>query len=251
VIVNRVHPTITRSANRQPAPGADDAPADRLRNVRLRDDLEAPCFHWRMVVPLPVSLSFDDPLSPGYAARMLIGYCRVSTDDQKLDLQLDALRAAGCERTFRDKQGGAKADRPGLAAALKALGPGDTLVVWRLDRLGRSLPHLIDVIAELKARGVGFRSVTESIDTTTATGELVFHIFGALASFERRLIQERTRAGLSAAKARGRMGGRKRVLQGAKLEQARRLMATGSSATEVATALGVGRATLYRALSAA
>jgi len=132
-----------------------------------------------------------------------IGYARVSTTDQDLALQLDALAKAGCARIFEDKASGAKADRPGLAAALGFVREGDTLTVWKLDRLGRSLPHLIETVNALEARGVSFCSVTESIDTTTPGGRLVFHIFGALGQFERDLIRERTRAGLDAAAARG------------------------------------------------
>ena len=141
----------------------------------------------------------------------LIGYARVSTMDQDLSLQLEALRHAGCRDAwiFRDTTSGARTARPGLEACLQALEPGDTLVVWRLDRLGRSMPHLVTVIEELLGREVGFRALCDgAIDTTTASGELIFHIFSALAQFERRLIQERTRAGLAAARARGRKGGR-------------------------------------------
>ena len=141
----------------------------------------------------------------------LIGYARVSTADQDLGLQLEALRHAGCHDAwiFRDTTSGARTARPGLEACLRALGPGDTLVVWRLDRLGRSMTHLVTVIEELLGRQVGFRALCDgTIDTTTASGELIFHLFSALAQFERRLIQERTRAGLAAARARGRQGGR-------------------------------------------
>jgi DNA invertase Pin-like site-specific DNA recombinase len=142
----------------------------------------------------------------------LIGNARVSTTDQDLSLQLDALQRAGChpDQIFCDTASGARTTRPGLEACVQALAPGDTLVVWRLDRLGRSMPHLVTMIAALLERQVGFRSLCDgAIDTTTASGELVFHIFSALAQFERRLIQERTRAGLAAARARGKKGGRK------------------------------------------
>jgi DNA invertase Pin-like site-specific DNA recombinase len=136
----------------------------------------------------------------------LIGYARVSTAEQDTALQTDALRKAGCERVFEDTISGAKADRPGLAAALAYLRDGDVLAVWRLDRLGRSLPHLIETIGALEARGIGFRSLMEAIDTTTSGGRLIFHVFGALGQFERDLIRERTKAGLTAAAARGRKG---------------------------------------------
>jgi DNA invertase Pin-like site-specific DNA recombinase len=143
---------------------------------------------------------------------MLIGYARISTGDQTLDLQRDALAVAGCGRVFEDVASGAKASRPGLEEALSYLRAGDTLVVWRLDRLGRSLPHLIETIAALAERGIGFWSLTEQIDTTTSGGKLIFHVFGALAEFERDLIRERTQAGLAAARARGRKGGRPKKL---------------------------------------
>ena len=141
-----------------------------------------------------------------------IGYARVSTGDQDVALQLDALNKAGCETIFRDQASGAKTERPGLAKALAHVRKGDILVVWKLDRLGRSLPHLIETVTELEQRKVGLRSLTESIDTTTPGGRLIFHVFGALGQFERDLIRERTRAGLSAAAARGRKGGRKPVV---------------------------------------
>jgi DNA invertase Pin-like site-specific DNA recombinase len=143
---------------------------------------------------------------------MLIGYARVSTNEQNLDLQRDALLKAGvaAKNIYTDKVTGVKAERPGLAAALSHLRAGDTLIVWRLDRLGRSLKHLIETVTELKNQGVAFKSLTENIDTSTATGTLVFQIFGALAEFERNLITERTIAGLDAARARGRTGGRPR-----------------------------------------
>src|ERR671939_1153496 len=143
---------------------------------------------------------------------MLIGYARVSTDDQNLDLQRDALQKAGCEQIYTDAVSGTKDQRPGLEDALSHLREGDTLVVWRLDRLGRSLRHLIDTVTSLAAEGVGFKSLTEAIDTTTTGGKLVFHIFGALAEFEREIIRERTRAGLAAARARGKNGGRPKSL---------------------------------------
>jgi DNA invertase Pin-like site-specific DNA recombinase len=139
---------------------------------------------------------------------MLIGYARISTHEQNLDLQEDALKAAGCKKVYTDKTGGAKSERPGLEKALADARPGDTLVVWKLDRLGRSLKHLIETVTDLSHRGVGFKSLQENIDTTTSGGKLVFHVFGALAEFERDIIRERTLAGLAAARARGRKGGR-------------------------------------------
>src|SRR5438552_7799221 len=139
---------------------------------------------------------------------MLIGYARVSTQEQTLDLQKDALEKIGCSKIFTDVISGAKAERKGLEEAQNFLREGDTLVVWRLDRLGRSLKHLIETITELNNRKIGFKSIQENIDTTTSGGKLVFHIFGALAEFEREIIRERTQAGLTAARARGRLGGR-------------------------------------------
>jgi DNA invertase Pin-like site-specific DNA recombinase len=181
---------------------------------------------------------------------MEIGYARVSTGEQTLNLQRDALRQAGCGRLFEETASGATADRPVLAEALAYLRPGDVLVVWRLDRLGRSLQHLITVVADLAQRGIGFKSLTEQIDTTTSGGKLVFHVFGALAEFERELIRERTHAGLAAARARGRIGGRpKKLAEPQQRAVARALYASGQS--DVATicrTLGISRATLYRAL---
>lgn len=177
---------------------------------------------------------------------MLIGYARISTDDQNLALQDDALAAAGCEKVFRDRASGAKAERPGLGAALESLRAGDTLVVWRLDRLGRSLKDLIARAEEFEARGVGLRSLQEAIDTTSSGGRLVFHIFGALAEFERRLVQERTRAGLDAARARGRKGGRPKQLDAAKRRHAVELYRSKRyTVNEVCRLMGVSRQTLY------
>ena len=179
-----------------------------------------------------------------------IGYARVSTGDQEVVLQLDALQKAGCETIFRDQASGAKTDRPGLTEALAHVRKGDILVVWKLDRLGRSLPHLIETVAELERRKVGLRSLTESIDTTTPGGRLIFHVFGALGQFERDLIRERTRAGLSAAAARGRKGGRKRVVTEDKLERAKALMSQGLNVREAAARLKIGKSALYEALAA-
>ena len=187
----------------------------------------------------------------GYARTgMDVGYARVSTGEQTLDLQLDALAKAGCGKVFTETASGAKADRPVLEETLEYLRPGDTLVVWRLDRLGRSLKHLIEVTTQLAERGIGFRSLTEQIDTTTPGGKLVFHVFGALAEFERELIRERTQAGLAAARARGRKGGRpkaKGLDDPKKLALAQRLY--DDPKNDIATicqALGVSRSTLYR-----
>jgi DNA invertase Pin-like site-specific DNA recombinase len=181
----------------------------------------------------------------------LIGYARVSTSDQDPALQIDALSEAGCVRIFEERASGALDARPELARLLDHLREGDTVVVWRLDRLGRSLRHLIDVVSELDARKVGFRSLGEGIDTGTAGGKLVFHLFGALAEFERELIRERTKAGLAAARARGRKGGRPRKMTPEKLEVARRMYDSGKhSVSAIAATVGVSRATLHRALRA-
>ena len=179
---------------------------------------------------------------------MLVGYARTSTVEQNLDLQVEALEGVGCGRVFTDQVSGVREERPGLSRAFDVLREGDVLVVWRLDRLGRSLKHLIEVVGELEERGVGFRSLSESVDTTTSGGRLVFHVFGALAEFERGLIRERTVAGLRSARARGRLGGRPRKLSEDDLGFARELLDGGRSVGEVAKLLGVGRATLYRYL---
>lgn len=185
---------------------------------------------------------------------MKVGYARISTEDQTLNLQLDALKGAGCERTFTDTVSGAKTDRPGLTEALDFVRPGDTLVVWKLDRLGRSLKNLIKVIGDLDERGVAFASLTELIDTSTSGGKLIFHVFGALAEFERDLIRERTQAGLAAARARGRNGGRPRVAalnSDKKVEIARSLYADKeNSIADICQTLRVSRATLYRYVAA-
>jgi DNA invertase Pin-like site-specific DNA recombinase len=177
---------------------------------------------------------------------MLIGYARVSTDDQSLALQRDALAAAGCERVFEDRASGARAERPGLRRALDHLRAGDTLVVWRLDRLGRSLKDLIARADQLRERGVGLRSLTEAIDTSSSGGELVFHMFGALAQFERALIRERTRAGLEAARARGRLGGRRKALDARQRAHAVDLYRSKKhTVKEICQIVGVSRQTLY------
>jgi DNA invertase Pin-like site-specific DNA recombinase len=183
---------------------------------------------------------------------MLIGYARVSTTDQTLSLQRDALTAAGCRDIFTDTMSGSTDHRPGLEQARSHLRTGDTLVVWRLDRLGRSLKHLIETVQDLERQGVGFKSLTEQIDTTTPGGTLIFHVFGALAEFERALIVERTKAGLAAARARGRTGGRPRgtIRQDVKkLALAQQLASEGKrSVTEICHTLGIARTTFYRYL---
>jgi DNA invertase Pin-like site-specific DNA recombinase len=180
-----------------------------------------------------------------------IGYARVSTSDQDLSLQINDLKAAGCEPIFTDKVSGTKSERPGLDDCLKTLRKGDTLIVWRLDRLGRSMQHLVTVVTDLKAKGIGFRSLRDgAIDTTTASGELVFNIFAALAQFEAELIRERTRAGLAAARARGRNGGRKPVAgSDPKVKMAKRMHEDRSlSPSEICASLKISRATYYRYL---
>lgn len=180
---------------------------------------------------------------------MLIGYARVSTHDQNLDLQLDALLKAGCDpkHLYTDTTSGAKTERKGLEDALSHLRPGDTLVVWRLDRLGRTLKQLIELVNGFNANGIGFRSLQENIDTTTSGGKLVFHIFGALAEFEREVIRERTNAGLKAARARGRLGGRPKALDAKKTALAKSLYESREhSIQDMCEMLGVSRATLYK-----
>lgn len=181
---------------------------------------------------------------------MKVGYARVSSDDQNLALQLDALRAAGCDTIHEDRGiSGAAERRPGLDGALAQLEAGDVLVTWRLDRLGRSLPHLISVVAGLADRGCGFHSLTENIDTTSSGGRLVFHIMGALAEFERSLIVERTRAGVAAARKRGQHLGRRKALRPDQVETARQAIAAGQHSTaSMARVLGVSKSTLWRAL---
>ena len=184
----------------------------------------------------------------------LVGYARVSTQEQNLDLQIEALKRAGCapDDIHADKASGAKTNRPALEACLERLETGDTLLVWRLDRLGRSMSHLVGLVQELRERGVGFKSVCDgSIDTTTASGELIFNIFSSLAQFERRLIQERTRAGLAAARARGKKGGRKpirpddpRVITAKEMHKNKAI-----SVAKICQTLNISRATLYRYIS--
>jgi DNA invertase Pin-like site-specific DNA recombinase len=183
---------------------------------------------------------------------MLIGYARVSTDDQNLDLQRDALQAVGCERVFEDMVSGARADRSGLATLMSMLRAGDTVVIWRLDRLGRSLKNLIELVERLEAAKVGLRSLQENIDTTSSGGKLVFHLFGALAEFERNLIRERTQAGLVAARARGRMGGRPKRLDPVKLALAVKLhRERNHTVEEICKMMGISKSTLYNYLDKA
>ena len=178
---------------------------------------------------------------------MLVGYARVSTQDQNLDLQQDALTSAGCEKIFIDHVSGAQAERVGLDPALEYMRPGDTLVVWKLDRLGRSLRHLVETIQLMVSKDIGFKSLQENIDTTTSGGKLVFHLFAALAEFERDIIRDRTHAGLAAARARGRKGGRLTVMNEQIKQAADLLRADRSrSITDICKTLGISRATFYR-----
>jgi DNA invertase Pin-like site-specific DNA recombinase len=178
---------------------------------------------------------------------MLIGYARVSTQDQTLNLQKDALEKIGCSKIFTDTASGASTERKGLEEAIEFLREGDMLVVWRLDRLGRSLKHLIETITSLSNRNIGFKSITESIDTTTSGGKLIFHIFGALAEFERDIIRERTQAGLVAARARGRLGGRPKILNQKKVAMAQALCNDKSNSIgEICKTLNISRSTFYR-----
>ena len=181
---------------------------------------------------------------------MLIGYARVSTPEQDLTPQLEALHSAGCERIFSDKASGAKADRAGLADALSYARTGDILVVWKLDRLGRTMKGLIDLSADLAARGIGLRSITDGIDTAGTAGKLVFHIIAAMAEMERDLVRERTTAALIVARREGRVGGRKTVMTPKRIEAARKLLSSGMTAREIAPTIGVSIATLYRHLPA-
>ena len=180
---------------------------------------------------------------------MLVGYARVSTQDQDLALQLDALSQVGCEKVFTEKASGAQRERPQLAEALDYMRAGDTLVIWKLDRLARSLKQLIETVEALSARDIGLRSLTEAIDTTTPGGRLIFHIFGALAEFERGVIRERTRAGLDAARARGRVGGRPPALSVDDIAAAKALLRDPAiTVQQAAKRLGVAPSTLYRHL---
>jgi DNA invertase Pin-like site-specific DNA recombinase len=200
------------------------------------------------------TLKVETLLMKDQNSERIIGYARVSTDDQNLDLQINALIKAGCKKKdiFMDKVSGAKSERPGLESCLNRLKENETLLVWRLDRLGRSMPHLISVIESLKEKGIGFRSICDgAIDTTTASGELIFNIFSSLAQFERRLIQERTKAGLSAARSRGKIGGRKaikaenpKVITAKKMHQDKSL-----GIDDICQTLKISRTTFYRYLN--
>lgn len=181
---------------------------------------------------------------------MKVGYARVSTREQDAAMQAEALTSAGCEKIYEETASGAQRDRPELITALGYLRKGDVLVVWKLDRLARSIKQLIETIEDLETRGIGFISLTEAIDTTTPGGRLVFHVFAALAEFERELIRERTNAGLKSAKARGVKLGRPKALEGEALGVAKALLKSGDmTAAQVATHVGVSRSTLYRALA--
>ena len=177
---------------------------------------------------------------------MLIGYARVSTHDQNLDLQIEALTKAGCQKIFNDKTSGSRAERPGLSKALEILRDGDTLVVWKLDRLGRSVKNLVDLVGNLAKQNIHFKSMTDSIDTGTPSGRFFFHVMASLAEMERELTIERTRAGLELARHLGRKGGRKRQMTDSKIEAAKKLLASGTPPKDVAKNLGVSVPTLYR-----
>jgi DNA invertase Pin-like site-specific DNA recombinase len=177
---------------------------------------------------------------------MLIGYARVSKEDQNLELQIQALADAGCNKIFSDKKSGAQKVRKGLEDALSHLRPGDTLIVWKLDRLGRTVKQLVDLVSKLESDGVNFKSLTNGIDTTNSAGRFFFHIMASLAQMERELISERTKAGLEAGKRLGRLGGRRRLMTDGKIRSAKKLLKTGMPPREVAEDLGVSLATLYR-----
>lgn len=192
---------------------------------------------------LPAS---DAATATASATGMKIGYARVSTRDQNLDLQIAALEAIGCERIYKEAMSGTKRNRPELNRALEHLRAGDTLVVYKLDRLGRSVKDLVELVGELETRGVHFQSTTDAIDTSTPAGRFFFHVMASLAQMEHELLRERTQAGLQAARAQDRLGGRKRAMTESKLESARKLLAAGASARDVAADLGVSVPTLYR-----
>jgi DNA invertase Pin-like site-specific DNA recombinase len=177
---------------------------------------------------------------------MLVGYARVSTVDQNLDLQLSALKEVGCEKLYQDQISGTKTNRPGLDMALEVLRKNDTLVVWKLDRLGRTVKGLIDLVNQLHQKEIHFKSITDNVDTSTPAGRFFFHVMASLAQMERELMAERTKAGLAAAKAKGRVGGRKRKMTQSKIESAKQLLANGTLPKDVAQNLGISIPTLYR-----
>ncbi|HGU7323928.1 TPA: recombinase family protein [Legionella pneumophila] len=177
---------------------------------------------------------------------MLVGYARVSTVDQNLDLQISALNEVGCEKIYQDQLSGTRVSRPGLEMALEVLRKNDTLVVWKLDRLGRTVKGLIDLVNQLHQKGIHFKSVTDNVDTSTPAGRFFFHVMASLAQMERELMAERTKAGLAAAKAKGRVGGRKRKMTQSKIESAKQLLANGTLPKDVAQNLGISVPTLYR-----
>jgi len=177
---------------------------------------------------------------------MLVGYARVSTVDQNLDLQLSALKEVGCEKLYQDQISGTKTSRPGLDMALEVLRKNDTLVVWKLDRLGRTVKGLIDLVNQLHQKEIHFKSITDNVDTSTPAGRFFFHVMASLAQMERELMAERTKAGLAAAKAKGRVGGRKRKMTQSKIESAKQLLANGTLPKDVAQNLGISIPTLYR-----
>lgn len=181
---------------------------------------------------------------------MQVGYARVSTKDQNLDLQREALEQGGCKKIYEDKISGTKASRQGLDLALEVLREGDSLVVWKLDRLGRNVKDLVTLVGELEKRGIHFKSLTDNIDTSSTAGRFFFHVMASLAQMERELLVERTQAGLQAARKRGRVGGRKRTMTDSKLESAKRLLTDGVPPKDVAADLGVSVPTLYRWLPA-
>lgn len=177
---------------------------------------------------------------------MLIGYARVSTQDQNLALQCEALEKAGCQKIYKDRLSGTKNSRPGLQLALEVLRKGDTLVVWKLDRLGRTVKGLVELVNELHSKDINFKSITDNMDTLTTSGRFLFHIMASLAQMERELIAERTKAGLEAARAQGRVGGRKRKMTASKIESAKKLLKSGVLPKDIARNLGISIPTLYR-----
>ena len=258
----RVLSIVQLAAAQRPCRVASVARPQNLRVVDGRPSPPAtPCFRLKRRPPIAyTNQSARTSVSDEFVHRetmtktptttgSLVGYARVSSADQNLDLQQDALKRAGCSRVFKDKASGAKTERPGLDAALDYARSGDTLVVWRLDRLGRSLPHLLSTVSDLENRGVGFKSLQEAIDTTTSGGRLVFQIFGALAEFERNIIQERTQAGLVAARARGRRGGRPPKLSAKKRDLLYQLYDSREhSIADICGMVGVSRSGLYKYL---